>query len=149
MSYNEYKSALNIFLKNNPSRQEIVLFIEQYKEDYPTFIVSILKATFSRLGRYTYCNCTRVVEPVLASITDVKFLQSVRDRYLVIDKNYDVKGLNKRIFTLKAFEDFLSDKNDFDITHAMKNLNKFCEKYYYLERTILKKIYSKIKIPIL
>lgn len=152
MNYNDYKDELKEALKNKPSKEEIILFVEKYTQDFPKYALSIRKATFSFMKDTHTVIALEIIEPVLVNIDDPKFLNVVKNRYKEIGDLENLenlekrwKSINKRKIVNEIIDTFMDNKKVHGIEFAFKELDVVFSKYYYLERTILKKIHTKIK----
>ena len=149
MNYQEYKADFELFLKQKPSKKEILSFVSQAEENHQKYRVSIRKAAFAVSKDTHTAIALELIEPCIDEIKDLKFLRTVQKRYdklrLIEKSNYLVDLINKRSkmqLVEKAVVDFINNIENHDIDYAMRQLKDFFKKYYYLERTILKRIYK-------
>ena len=152
MNYQEYKVEFESFLKRKPSKKEIISFVSQAEKNYPKYRISIRKATFAVTKDTHTAIALELIEPFIDEIKDLKFLRTVQKRYdklgLIEKSNYLVDLINKRSkmqLVEKAVVDFINNTENNDIDYAIRQLKDFFKKYYYLERTTLKKIYKFTK----
>lgn len=152
MNYKNYQNELKAFLKNKPSKEEIFLFLEECKNEKLKYDVSIKKATFSYMKDTHTIIALEVIESVLEKIVDSKFLKVVKNRYETIGDFTNSKKIEERCRRIEkrkiidmAIDTFMKNKETHNIDLAFKELDPILNKYYYLERTILKKIHTAIK----
>jgi len=153
MNYKLYKKELENFINtSNPSKQEIISFIKKYEEEYPKYNISIRKAAFSILKDSYTLVALETIEPYLDKIEDINFLKSIQKRYKrlkLLEKSSYVEKLIKKLLKKKLVDeiedDFKQNLKVQGINYSMRELEKTLSKYYYLERTVLKRIYKFLK----
>ncbi len=149
MDYQEFRKQFQDFLTKNPSKQSIISFVNSNIELSPKYNVSIRKNVFSKIKDSHTAISLEIISPAINNIDDIKFLTAVKKRCTLLDESKTellienkIKEISRNLKMNDAVSEFERNNREHNWFFALSELKHFTDKYYYLKRTTLKRIYS-------